>query len=420
MFGVVIGTLAPSPIRLRQYAWLLAGFWTVAIAIVLLWEISDERQQAIDIARSEALGAWKKEVAVYHWAADTGRIYVPVTEKTPPDANLSYLPERDVSTPSGHPLTLISPPMIMSQVHALPGEHSDLQGHITSLKPIRPQDAPDLWEKDAFEAFAQGHEQVESEETIDGRRYFRFMRPLVIDKSCLICHAEQGYKVGDIHGGLSIAVPMASIWGEQMPDVMHRIAGYGGMWTIGLIGIVLMSRRLGQQVSHRYEAERRLQEARDLLEQRVAERTAELAAANRSLENEVVERKQAERWLLESEVRFRGYFEQGLVGMAILSAEQEWLEVNQRLCNMLGYQEEELILKTWSELTHREDRAALELQFQRLLGGTARAFVIDTRLIAKDGRILQVGLAAQCMRRPDGTVDCLLVSVQETHNCGQA
>jgi hypothetical protein len=89
MFGAVVGTLASSPIRLRRYTWALAGFWTLAIGIVLLWEISDERQQAIDIARSEALGAWKKEAVVFRWAADTGRIYVPVTKKTPPDANLS-------------------------------------------------------------------------------------------------------------------------------------------------------------------------------------------------------------------------------------------------------------------------------------------------------------------------------------------
>jgi chemotaxis family two-component system sensor kinase Cph1 len=255
MSAVVTGVLRPSPIRLRKFTWLLAGFWTFAIALVLLWEISDERQQAIDIARSEALGAWKKEAAVFRWAADVGRIYVPVTEKTAPDANLSYLPERDISTPSGHQLTLISPPMIMSQVHALPGEHSGLQGHITRLTPIRPQDAPDPWEKEAIETFEQGRKQIESEETIGGQRYFRLIRPLVIDKSCLICHAEQGYKVGDIHGGLSIAVPMASIWGEQMPDVIHRIVGYGGMWIVGLAGIALMSRRLGQQVSHRFEAE---------------------------------------------------------------------------------------------------------------------------------------------------------------------
>ena len=45
----------------------------------------------------------------------------------------------------------------------------------------------------------------------------------------------------------------------------------------------------------------------------------ELAEANRGLQAEISERKRTERWLLESEQRFRAYFEQGLVGMAMLS-----------------------------------------------------------------------------------------------------
>ena len=69
---------------------------------------------------------------------------------------------------------------------------------------------------------------------------------------------------------------------------------------------------------------------------------AELADANRGLQKEIAEREQAEQWLLESEQRFRGYFEQGLIGMAMLSADKDWIEVNHRLCQMLGYSEEEL------------------------------------------------------------------------------
>ena len=73
MLDTVIDGLAGSPVRLRRYAWALAAFWTVAIAIVLAWRIWDERNQAVDIARSEATGAWKKEAAMIRWAAGNGR-----------------------------------------------------------------------------------------------------------------------------------------------------------------------------------------------------------------------------------------------------------------------------------------------------------------------------------------------------------
>jgi PAS domain S-box-containing protein len=416
MFGVSKGASMASPIRLRRYVWILAALGTVAIAVVLTWELLDEQNQAFDVARSEALGIWKKEDAIYRWAATQSAIYVPTADETQPDTNLASSAERDIATPSGRALTLISPPTIMRQIFALTDQQSAVRGHITSLRPIRPQNAADPWEKHALEAFASGQTEACSEETIDGNRYLRFMRPLVTEESCLGCHFEQGHKVGDIRGGLSVSLPMASVWVTQREGILHRLAGYGGMWIFGLCGIGWMSHHLQQQMSHRYEAERRLQEAHNLLEQRVAERTAELAEANSALEGEIVERKQAEQWLLESEQRFRGYFEQGLVGMAILTAERHWVEVNGRLCKMLGYSEEELLLKTWQDLTRPEDRPAADAQFQRLRDGIARGFVVDTRLVRKDGRDVHAGLSAQCLQRPDGTVDCLLILVQDmTH-----
>jgi PAS domain S-box-containing protein len=150
-----------------------------------------------------------------------------------------------------------------------------------------------------------------------------------------------------------------------------------------------------------------------LLEQRVTERTTELAKANRDLEGEINERKQAEQWLLESEERFRGYFEQGLVGMAILSAQMDWVEVNDRLCRMLGYAEDELLLKKWNDMTHPDDWPAEEMHFQQLSAGAARAFILDTHLVRKSGETFRAGLSAQCMKKLDGTVDCILILVQD-------
>jgi PAS domain S-box-containing protein len=156
-----------------------------------------------------------------------------------------------------------------------------------------------------------------------------------------------------------------------------------------------------------------LQKAHDFLELRVAGRTAELAEANRQLQIEVAERKQAEQWLLESERRFRGYFEQGLVGMAILSAEGEFVEVNRRLCGMLHFGEHQLIGQPWPKLAHPEDRPAEEAQFQRLVAGETQGYVRDTRFSCGNGAILPVRLSIQCLRTEDGAIDCILVSVQD-------
>jgi len=146
---------------------------------------------------------------------------------------------------------------------------------------------------------------------------------------------------------------------------------------------------------------------------RAEDARGELAAANQALANEIVERKRAEQFLLESEQRFRGYFEQALVGMAMLTERKEWIEVNQRLCRLLGYTEEELFHTTWTALTPADDAAEDEAQFQRLLDGVVKGYIADKRFICKDGTILCASISAQRMRKDDGTLDCILVLMQD-------
>ena len=143
---------------------------------------------------------------------------------------------------------------------------------------------------------------------------------------------------------------------------------------------------------------------------------AELAEANRGLQREIAERQHAEQWLLESEHRFRGYFEQGLVGMAMLSAERDWIEANQRVCQMLGYSEEELMGKRWADLVHPDDRPEEEVHFRQMLGGVVRGYVANQRFVRRDGKVLHASLSVQCMRKPDGAVDCILVLAQDMTN----
>jgi two-component system, sensor histidine kinase and response regulator len=140
---------------------------------------------------------------------------------------------------------------------------------------------------------------------------------------------------------------------------------------------------------------------------------AELAEANRSLAAEVAERTRAEKFLLESERRFRGYFEQALVGMAILSERKEWIEVNQRFCRMLGYSEDELLQKTWSEMTCADDLAEEESHFQNLLDGVVKGYIMDKRFVCKRGKIIYANTSAQRMKKEDGSLDCILVLVQD-------
>jgi PAS domain S-box-containing protein len=118
--------------------------------------------------------------------------------------------------------------------------------------------------------------------------------------------------------------------------------------------------------------------------------------------------RQAEEKLRESEARFRGYFELPLVGFAISSPATQWLDANPTLCNMLGYTRDELLQKTWQEITHPDDLPANLEKFHRALSGEIDDYILEKRFIRKDGSLIHVAMAAHCLRRPDRTVDYLM------------
>jgi PAS domain S-box-containing protein len=195
------------------------------------------------VARNIALTNFERDVLYRRWAASHGGVYVPVTPDTPPTPYLAQMPERDIVTPSGRRLTLINPAYMTRQIYELAKESGLPRGHLTSLKPLRPQNAPDLWERKALEAFDNGAEEVSEVVWFDGQPSMRLMRPFRIDPSCLTCHEEQGYKVGDLRGGISVSIPMKPI----LPNVSHTwslVLGHVVLWMLGVVGIVLAGRQI--------------------------------------------------------------------------------------------------------------------------------------------------------------------------------
>ncbi len=252
-------------IRLRRSVLALTILWTAASATALLWILARERREVSAVARGYAQAAFEKDVAYRQWAAERGGIYVPVSEETPPNPYPAHLDERDVSTPSGRSLTLFNPAYMTRQVHELGMERYGLRGHITSLNPIRPENAPDPWEAEALRTLDSGIAEVTSVEEIDGATYMRLMRPLFIDESCLQCHADQDYVVGSLGGGISQTVPMAPLWAIARPTMLSTSLGFGFLWLLGLAGLRGATLRLGESLRERDLAEEKLRRSNEEL-----------------------------------------------------------------------------------------------------------------------------------------------------------
>jgi PAS domain S-box-containing protein len=113
------------------------------------------------------------------------------------------------------------------------------------------------------------------------------------------------------------------------------------------------------------------------------------------------------------EEQLRRYFELPLIGMAITSPNRRFVEVNQKLCDMLGYSMSEMKGKSWVDLTHPDDVAENVRLLEQTLRGETEGYTMDKRFIHSDGHIVYAAISARCVRRADGAVDYMVAIVQD-------
>lgn len=199
-----------SDVLLRKIIIWAAGVVLCSLTIIsLVWNCYRLERVTIEIASQNARSQFQKDLIYRRWASMHGGVYVPPSELTTPNPHLANIPDRDIVTTSGKKLTLVNPAYMTRQVHELGSKDYGDRGHITSLKPIRPENSPDLWETEALKAFEAGKQEILTVSEINGEPFLRLMRPMITENSCLKCHAVQGYKTGEIRGGISVSVPMA-------------------------------------------------------------------------------------------------------------------------------------------------------------------------------------------------------------------
>lgn len=187
-----------------------------------------------------------------------------------------------------------------------------------------------------------------------------------------------------------------------------------------LVPAVQRALREQQERSQRKRAQAQLRKLAVELERRVEERTAELAQANEALRAEITERQRVEESLRQSESTLRSYFELPLIGIAISSPEKGWLNVNDKLCDIVGYHRDELIQMTWVDITHPEDVEADVQQFHRVLRGETDGYLLDKRFIRKNGEAIYASISVRCVRRTDGSIDYFVALVQDITDRKQA
>jgi len=175
----------------------------------------------MDRLTESARSFYKQIVVTRAWVAHYDGVFVkyqPGVEVNP------YLMQPLAITTEGDTLINRNPAQVTRELSELGETMGGFRFHLTSLKPLNPKNKPTTFEREALLAVAANpagkiseYGEVTKLERVGGSTFFRYFAPLYTEESCLSCHGDQGYKVGDVRGGISIIVPA-----QQVQEAMNR------------------------------------------------------------------------------------------------------------------------------------------------------------------------------------------------------
>ncbi len=128
---------------------------------------------------------------------------------------------------------------------------------------------------------------------------------------------------------------------------------------------------------------------------------------------DLTERKEREDAQRASDVRFRATMDNSPVGLALVSIEGRWLEVNRALSDLLGYTHDELAMLTFHQITHADDLETDLHLVNELLSGARSSYRMEKRYICKDGSLVWGLLAVSLIRDANGEPDYFISQIQD-------
>ena len=214
-----------------SFKFILGCSLTLIIALGTSFYVISQRQESLIMGQveNEARTIFKQIVITRSWIADHGGIFI---EKLPSSAPSPYMQNPEMQDIKGKRYLKQTPAMVTKELSKYAKGKGLFWFHITSLKLVNPENAPDGFERKALLQFEESSmKELISIENMDNSRYLRYISPLYVEDACLKCHSGQGYTVGDVRGAISITIPMD----KTFADIS---ASRRNMFTAGLITVV--------------------------------------------------------------------------------------------------------------------------------------------------------------------------------------
>lgn len=221
--------------------------WTIIILASAAWNIYDYHQDTLKRATIEAETYFDLNLSYRKWNSQLGGVYAPM-DKVAPNPYL-LVSQRDIKTEDGRNMTLVNPAYMTRMTFDIVKNKSEIPVicKLTSLKYLNPNNAPDNWEKAALFSFEKSTKEAKELTTINNQPYLRIIKPFYMEESCLKCHGHQGYRVGDVRGGLSIAIPFEPYRESETRTRGLIIFTHFLLWLMGSTGLVFFTKSREKQ-----------------------------------------------------------------------------------------------------------------------------------------------------------------------------
>lgn len=234
--------------RLRTKFIILIGVVVVVSYGITFYRTSAfQHELVLQYATQQARMMYRQVLLTRKWVANHNGLFV--LKQPGVDIN-PFLKEGEIVDTAGRHYVKRNPAMVTRELSELAFDEGAWRYRVTSLKPINPANEPDDFERRSLERFEHGTvENIEIHKSKEGK-HLRYIAPLLVEESCLLCHADQGYQIGDVRGGLSVSIPLD--WVYKNIDVNNRMLLIIALMTIVLVSVTiflfidfLVVRRLG-------------------------------------------------------------------------------------------------------------------------------------------------------------------------------
>ncbi len=356
---------------------------TTIIALIFYFLALRFESQMEQNLLSTARSVYKNILIARKWVSDYNGVYVfkPEGSKSNP-----FLPNPEVISSRGDTLTLKNPALVTREFSELSQSMGgDFSFHMASRNYINPLNEPDAFEKNALVFFSEKSKSNISREfyrieSKGDKEYFRYFAPLFTEESCLSCHSKQGYKLGDLRGGISILLSADNYEQAKKSNYLFiMVAALVSILILSFLIFVAIQRSVIRPLKLIEKSARRV-EAGDYSFTLSLPQKDEIGGLANTFES-MRHRIQAYTTQLKtSEEKYRSLIEHSLEAVAIINSQRKIIDCNSKFSRLSGYKSDDLIHHKVDQLIDMQNKEFIQSPFSD--GILSEHF--ETTLFSKD------------------------------------